>query len=291
MSDSRLNCDFPETSIEQELEKRLYRTYGERLASPPTRKVAGISDSSKDMGYGIAHINRRFLDIRTAFSIFRWAQPGIINLFMIVVLGIMWVIGQFYKEAFSASLVLFVPLWIAVYIFEFSFPLTLPIRIDREDRVVYVAHRGTFYRIPWNDLEVSFSYNLQYLGSGVVWDKQYYSHIYLRDKYFFCGSPPKKSIQRKKLSTSFNEKKIYERWNFILRYFQDGPSSEDLKNLELLNFESYKEVLKNKNFGMKIVDIVSVVLLAPPIIFWSFSPFRFKWPAEIENIFGRANYY
>lgn len=33
MSDSPLSCDLPETDIEQQLEKRLYRTYGERLAS------------------------------------------------------------------------------------------------------------------------------------------------------------------------------------------------------------------------------------------------------------------
>ncbi|WP_417536909.1 DUF6708 domain-containing protein [Methylophaga sp.] len=293
MSDSPLSCDFPETNIEQELEKRLYRTHGERLASPPARKVAAVTDSSKDMGYGVAHIDERFIDIRTAFSIFRWAQPGIINLFMIVVLGIMWLVGQFYEGVFSATAALFVPLWAAIYVFEFFFPLTLPVRIDRKDRVVYVAHRGTFYRIPWDELEVSFSYNLQYLGSGVVWERQYYSHIYLREKHFFCGSPPKRSLQRKKITTSFNEEKIYERWNFIVRYLYDGPDSEDWKNLELLNFKSYLKVLNKKKSraGMLVVDFLSVVLLAPPIIFWSFAPFKFKWPAEIENIFGRANYY
>lgn len=44
MSDSRLNCDFPETNIQQPLEKRFYRTFDERLASPPARKVEGVTD-------------------------------------------------------------------------------------------------------------------------------------------------------------------------------------------------------------------------------------------------------
>ncbi|SDX06636.1 hypothetical protein [Marinobacter mobilis] len=49
MSDSPLNCDLPVTDIEQQLEKRWYRTHGERLASPPARKVAGVSDYSEDL--------------------------------------------------------------------------------------------------------------------------------------------------------------------------------------------------------------------------------------------------
>src|SRR5690606_32221553 len=291
MSDSRLNCDFPETNMEEELEKRLYRTHGERLASPPARKVSGISDSSKEISYSVAHLDRRFIDIRTAFSAFRWAQPGIINLFMIVVLGIMWVIGQFYAGVFSASAALFIPLWILVYIFEVFFPLTLPIRFDRKDRVVYVAHRGTFYRIPWDEMEVSFSYNLQYLGSGVVWEKQYYSHIYLREKYFFCGSSPKLALQRKKISTGFNEGLLYQKWNFIVRYLDEGPVSEDFDDLDVLGFDSYIKSLRNKHFGMVVLDILSVILFAPTLILWKFAPFKFKWPKEIESIFGRANYY
>src|SRR5690606_3995324 len=291
MHDLPLSCDFTETDIEQELEKRWYRTQGERLASPPAQKVSGIPDSSKDISYGVAHIDERFIDIRTAFSAFRSAQLGIINLFMIVVLGIMWVVGQFYTGAFSASAALFVPLWIIFYIFEILFPLTLPVRIDRKDKVVYVAHRGTFYRIPWGDLEVSFSYNLQYLGSGVVWERQYYSHIYLREKYFFCGVSPKMALQRKKINTGFNESLLYQKWNFVVRYFDEGPSSEDWDNLDVLDFDSYIKSLRNKHFGMVVLDILSVILFAPTLILWKFAPFKFKWPKEIESIFGRANYY
>lgn len=291
MSDSPLNCDFPETNIEQELEKRLYRTHGERLASPPARKVPGVSDSSNEISYSVAYIDERFIDIRTAFSVFRWAQPGIINLFMMVVLGIMWIVGQFYAEAFLATAALFVPLWVAVYLFEIFFPLTLPVRVDRKDKVVYVAHRGTFYRIPWDELEVSFSYNLQYLGSGVVWERQYYSHIYLREKHVFCGASPKMALQRKKISTGFNESFLYQKWNFIIRYIDEGPILEDWDNLDVLDFESYKNSLKDKSFGISVLDVVSVILFAPTLLMWKFTPFKFKWPKEIERVFGKTNYY
>src|SRR5690554_839206 len=283
MSDSRLNCDFPETNIEEELERKLYRTHGERLASPPARKVQGISDSSKEISYSVAHLDRRFVDVRTAFSSFRWAQLGIINLFMIVILAIMWLIGQFYTGVFSASAALFVPLWILIYIFEICFPLTLPIRVDRQERVVYVAHRGTFYSIPWDELEVSFSYNLQYLGSGVVWERQYYSHIYLREKHFFCGALPKSALQRKKISTGFNENILYQKWNFIVRYLEEGPTPDDLDNLDVLDFDSYIKSLKSRRVGMVVLDVLSVILFAPTLILWNFLPFKFKWPEEIES--------
>ena len=42
MSDSPLSCDLPETNIEQQLDKRLYRTYGERLASPSRRFFGNV---------------------------------------------------------------------------------------------------------------------------------------------------------------------------------------------------------------------------------------------------------
>src|SRR5690554_2169963 len=291
MSDSRLNCDFPETNIEEELEKRLYRTHGERLASPPARKVSGISDSSKEISYSVAHLDRRFIDIRTAFSAFRWAQPGIINLFMIVVLGIMWVINQFYAGVFSASAALFIPLWILVYIFEVFFPLTLPIRFDRKDRVVYVAHRGTFYRIPWDEMEVSFSYNLQYLGSGVVWEKQYYSHLYLREEHFFCGKAPKKALLRKKISSTFNEKMMYQRWNFIVEYYNSGFTEQDRGELITSNYDAYIEYASSKARGERIFGYLFMFIFIPSMFWWKFSPFKFKWPKEIESIFGKTNYY
>jgi len=79
MKDSPLKCDFPETDLEHQLDKKLYRTHGARLASPPARRVAGVSDSSEDMEYCVAYINEWFMDTRTAFSIFRAGQLGIKN--------------------------------------------------------------------------------------------------------------------------------------------------------------------------------------------------------------------
>ncbi len=110
MSDSPLSCDFPETDIEQQLEKRFYRTHDERLASPPARKVDGVSDSSHELNYAIAFINYRFVDVRTAFLEFRRFQLVPVNIFMITVLTIMWFVDQFFggifrNGRFSASLV------------------------------------------------------------------------------------------------------------------------------------------------------------------------------------------
>lgn len=291
MTDSRLKCDFPETNLEQNLEKRLYRTYGEKVVRPQAKKVVGISDSSCEMSYGVAFISERFMDIRTAFSAFRSFHLGIINLFMISALLIMLAVDHFFSGAINATAALLLPLWIGIYLFEILFPLTLPVRIDRQKGFVYVGHRGTFYRIPWDEFEVTFSYNLQYLGSGVVWDRQYYSHFYLRDKHFFCGKKPKRSLQRKRVSSSFNEDRLYRRWNFIVRYFQDGLSSEDLNNLSVLNYDDYRKDVSGKKISLVFFDVLSVILLAPTIFIWKFAPFKYKWPSEIEAEFGKANYY
>ncbi|KAA1171125.1 hypothetical protein FWJ25_17105 [Marinobacter salinexigens] len=291
MSDSPLNCDLPVTDIEQQLEKRWYRTHGERLASPPARKVAGAPDSSEDMSYGIAYINDRFMDIRTAFLIFRRFQLVVINLFMIAALSLMWVVGQFYYGVFAASAALFVPLWAAVYLFEIFFPLTLPVRVDRQEGFVYVGHRGTFYRIPWDELEVSFSHNLQYLGSGVMWERQYYSHLYLRDKYYFCGKAPKRPLQRKKISSGFNEDDMYRKWNFIVRYYNEGFVEEDKGNLVTTNYDSYIKHVGFKSLRVFLIDHFVFVIFMPTFIWWKFSPFKFKWPKEIEAVFGKINYY
>ena len=59
MKDPPLKCDFPETDLEQQLEKRLYRTTDERLASSPARKVSGASDSSEGLDHGVAYVSKR----------------------------------------------------------------------------------------------------------------------------------------------------------------------------------------------------------------------------------------
>ena len=291
MKDLPLKCDFPDTNLEQQLEKKRYRTHGARLASPPARKVRGVSDSSEKMEHSFAYIGERFVDIRTALMSLRSGLPAIINIFMIIILVLGWVISFFYSKALFAMLLAFGPVWMAVYVFEIFLPLTLPVRIDRKEGFVYVGHRGTFYRIPWDELEVTFSYNWQYLGSGVVWERQYYAHLFMREKHYFCGKPPKMPLQRKKISSGFKEERIYQKWNFIVRYYDEGTTREDFDNLAWVNYDFYKEDLKKKSIGIKIVECLGVILFVPSIIWWNFTPFKYKWPKEIEAIFGKANYY
>jgi len=291
MKDSPLKCDFPETDLEQHLEKKLYRTHGARLASPPARTVAGVSESSEKMEHGVAYISERFMDIRTAFLKFRGAQLGIINLFMIVVLLLGWVVSLFYSKAFLAVLVAFGPIWMAIYLFEIFFPLTLPVRIDRQEGVVYVGHRGTFYRIPWDELEVTFSYNWQYLGSGVVWERQYYAHLFMREKHYFCGKTPKMPLQRKKISSGFKEEDMYQKWNFIVRYYNKGLIEEDADHLAVINFDSLRKDIASISIGKRIGEYFFLILLMPTMIWWKFTPFKYKWPKEIEEVFGKANNY
>lgn len=292
MKDSHLNCDFPETNLEGMLDKRMFRTRGARLASPPAKKVDGFSDSSENMSHSIAYTCDRFVDIRTAFPRFRTIMLGVINIFMMFVIAVMWVIDILFSgEALLAIAAFIVPVWVAFYLFEVIAPLTLPVRVDRGEGYVYVAHWGTYYRIPWDELEVVFSYNWQYFGAGVVWQKQYYSHIYLRDDYYFCGKLPNKKIRRKKLSSYFKEDDLYRNWNFVIRYCVDGVRKEDSENLYGSNYRAFI----NKSGVDSIIQVVTshifMIIFMPSMIWWNVSPFKYKWPKEIEEVFGKANYY
>lgn len=291
MKDSPLKCDFPETDLEQQLEKKLYRTHGARLASPPARKVEGASDSSEEMSNGVAYISERFMDIRTAFLSLRSGLPAIVTMFMIVVLALGGVLSLFFSKALLAVLVAFGPFWVAVYLFEIFFPLTLPVRIDRKEGFVYVGHRGTFYRIPWDELEVTFSYNWQYLGSGVVWERQYYAHLFMREKHYLCGKPPKMPLQRKKISSGFKEGDMYRKWNFIVRYYNEGVIEEDIDHLAGMNFDSLRKDLASSSIGKRVVEYSLLILFMPTMIWWKFTPLKYRWPKEIEAVFGKVNNY
>lgn len=291
MKDSPLKCDFPKTDLEQQLERKLYRTHGARLASPSARKVMGVSDSSEGMEVAVSYISERFMDIRTAFLVFRRGQLVVVNLFMLVVLALGWAVSLFYSEALLGVLIAFGPVWVAIYLFEIFFPLTLPVRIDRQDEVIYVGHRGTFYRIPWDELEITFSYNWQYLGSGVVWERQYYSHLFMREQHYFCGKPPKMPLQRKKIFSGFNEKDMYRRWNFILRYYSEGLFEEDADNLVMANYETYRNYIGSKKIGRRAFSFVVFIFFMPSMYWWKITPLKYKWPKEIEKIFGKANNY
>ncbi|WP_297793421.1 hypothetical protein [uncultured Marinobacter sp.] len=291
MKDSPLSCDFPETNLEGLLETRVFHTRGARLASPPAKPVVGVSDSSEDMELAVAYICERFIDIRTAFSLFRRGMLVVVNLFMVIVLLLMWFIDNFYSEALMATAAFLVPVWVAFYLFEIFFPLTLPVRIDRDGKCVYVVRRGTCYQIPWEDLEVAFSYNWQYFGSGVMWDKQYYAHVYLWDKYYFCGRHPKRQLERKKIFSCYKEEDLYRRWNFVLRFFNRGKLPEDLINLEVANYDSYLDGMQGKSVIAKLFGHLVFIFLMPTVIWWKFSPFKYKWPKEVESIFGKINYH
>ena len=290
MKDSPLKCDFPETDLEQQLEKKLYRTHGARLASPPARKVAGVSDSSEGMDQGVAFISERLMDIRTAFLSLRRAMPVIVSMFMIIVLALGWIVSLFYSKALLGVLIAFGPVWVAVYLFEIFFPYTLPVRIDRKEGFVYIGHRGTFYRIPWDELEVTFSYKWQYLGSGVVWERQYYAHLFMREKHYFCGKPPKMPLQRKKIFSGFKEEDMYRKWNFIVRYYDEGVVEEDEENLYGANYDSYNQHVAGQ-MGRRIFGHVLFFFFMPTIVWSKYTPSKYKWPKEIEAIFGKINYY
>lgn len=291
MKDSPLKCDFPECDLEQRLEKKLYRTHGAQLASPPARKVAGVSDSSEEMDFVVANISERFMDIRTAFLSLRRALPAIISMFMIVVLVLGWGVSLFYSKALLAVLVAFGPVWVAVYLFELFFPLTLPVRLDRRGGGIYVGHRGTFYRIPWDELEVAFSYNWQYLGSAVVWERQYYAHLFMREKHYFCGKPPTMPLQRKKIFSGFKEEDMYRKWNFIVRYYNEGVVAEDADNLAMANYDNYQNYIGTKSIGRRALSYLVFIIFLPSMFWWKFTPFKYKWPREIEAVFGKANNY
>ena len=84
---------------------------------------------------------------------------------------------------------------------------------------------------------------------------------------------------------------MYRRWNFIVRYYNEGFVEEDVDNLAVVNYDSYRKDVSNKSIGMLILDYFSVILLMPTMIWWKYTPFKYKWPKEIEAIFGKNNYY
>lgn len=124
-----------------------------------------------------------------------------------------------------------------------------------------------------------------------MWDKQYYAHIYLRDKYYFCGKRPKKQLERKKIFSCYKEEDLYRRWNFVLRFFNRGKLSADDSNLAVSNYDSYLNDMHGRSITAKVFGHLVFVFLMPSVIWWKFSPFKYKWPKEVEDIFGEVNYH
>ena len=113
----------------------------------------------------------------------------------------------------------------------------------------------------------------------------------MREQHYFCGKVPKMPLQRKRISSGFNEERLYKRWNFIVRYYKDGIIEEDSKNLAWVNYESFKGDLKRKSIGVAVIECLGVIVFLPSVIWWNYSPFKYRWPKKINAIFGKTNYY
>lgn len=98
-------------------------------------------------------------------------------------------------------------------------------------------------------------------------------------------------LQRKKILTGFNESRLYRRWNFIVRYYNEGVIEEDADNLATANFDSLRKDLASSSIGKRIVEYSLLIIFMPTMIWWKFTPFKYRWPKEIEAIFGENNHY
>src|SRR5690606_29381433 len=140
--------------LEEHLDRRVMRTRDARLVTPPSSMVTRVSASSEDMRHCVAYNCQRFFDIRNSFQRFRIVFLGFINIFMITVLGLMWLIDLIFSgQALVATATFLVPVWVGFVLLEMLFPLTLPVRFDRLERFIYLSYRGSVYRIPWDKLE------------------------------------------------------------------------------------------------------------------------------------------
>lgn len=97
-------------------------------------------------------------------------------------------------------------------------------------------------------------------------------------------------MQRKKITSGFKEEDMYRKWNFIVRYYNEGVIEEDEENLYGANYDSYNQHVAGQT-GRRIFGHVLFLLFMPTMIWWKFTPFKYKWPKEIEAIFGKINYY
>lgn len=84
---------------------------------------------------------------------------------------------------------------------------------------------------------------------------------------------------------------MYRKWNFFVRYYNKGLVKEDCDNLVTANYDSYIESVGLKSLRVFLIDHFFYFVFMPTFIWWKFTPFKFKWPKEIEVIFGKINYY
>jgi len=84
---------------------------------------------------------------------------------------------------------------------------------------------------------------------------------------------------------------MYRKWNFIVRYYNEGVVEEDADNLVMANYDSYRKDIPSKSMAARVVDTLLLITFMPTMYWWAFSPFKYKWPKEIEAIFGKINYY
>ena len=70
----------------------------------------------------------------------------------------------------------------------------------------------------------------------------------------------------------------------------DGIYPEDEENLYAVNYDSYNKYVADEP-GRRFFGHIIFIIFMPSIIWWKVTPFRFKWPKEVEAIFGKINYY
>ena len=84
---------------------------------------------------------------------------------------------------------------------------------------------------------------------------------------------------------------MYRKWNFIVRYYNKGLIEEDADHLAVINFDSLRKDIASISTGKRIVEYFFLILLMPTMIWWKLTPFKYKWPKKIEEVFGKANNY
>lgn len=84
---------------------------------------------------------------------------------------------------------------------------------------------------------------------------------------------------------------MYRKWNFIVRYYNEGVVEKDFDHLAGMNFDSLRKDLASSSVGKRIVEYSLLIVFMPTMIWWKITPFKYKWPKEIEAVFGKAYNY
>lgn len=292
MKASLMKCDLPKVDLPKQFQPAYFRVVDPRLAGPPPRPAAGYTPKFGNECQHFAHMNERFFDVRTRFGMLRGLLTTMMTWFIIISAFFLWLGDILFGGGLLIQVVFLdflVPAWILVCLFDVFFPRSLPVRFDRKDRCAYVAKRGTYYRIPWEELMITLSYNWQYYGSYVYWEPHFYLHLYVKTDHYFCGRRPQRD-KRIRLGSFNNEDRMCRFWNTLYGIFEGQFSAEELEKIRKWN-RTQAENARNdgQKFGLKAH--ILTMALAPHDYIRHYPILKFKWPPEIEEKFGKANYY